>query len=114
VRAILANDRSKTVSEFTEAVTLAVKNLEKAEQAWQKSKDRLATVRGHNGQSGYSVSVNGVTVAVSACDSRTYQGTLIRGREMIHLGALKALGAELQTAEERVRDCRNALRALIA
>lgn len=102
------------MSEFTEAVTLAIKHLETAEQGWQKAKDRLATVRGHNGQSGYSVSVNGVTVAVSTYDSRTYQGTLIRGREMIHLGALKALGAELQTAEDRVRDCRAALRALIA
>ena len=102
------------MSKFTEAVTISIKNLETAEQAWQKAKDRLATVRGHGGQSGYSVSVNGVTVAVSTCDSRTYQGTLIRGREMIHLGALKALGAELQTAEDRVLDCRAALRALIA
>lgn len=50
-----------------------------------------------------SVTVNGVTVAVSTCDNRTYQGTLIRGREMIHLGALKALGAELQTAANHVR-----------
>lgn len=102
------------MSEFTETVTRAIKKLEAAEEAWKKANDRLAIVRGHNGQSGYSVSVNGVTVAVSTCDSRTYQGTLIRGREMIHLGALKALGAELKTAEDRVRDCRAELRALIA
>lgn len=99
----------KAMSKYTEAITEAVKALELAEKSHQTAAERLATVRGHAGQSGYSVTVNGVTVAVSTCDSRTYQGTLIRGREMIHLGALKALGAELQTAADRVRDCRTYL-----
>lgn len=101
------------MSEFTEAIKAAVMKLEAAESAHKQAADRLATVRGHNGQSGYSVTVNGVTVAVSTCDSRTYQGTLIRGREMIHLGALKALGAELQTAADRVRDCRADLASVV-
>ena len=101
------------MSKFTEAVTEAVKALESAEKSYQVASDRLATVRGHAGQSGYSVSVNGVTVAVSVCDSRTYQGTLIRGREMIHLGALKALGAELQIAADRVRISRANLASVV-
>lgn len=101
------------MSEFTEAVKLAVAKLEAAEQSCQKAKDRLSAVRAHNGQGGYSVTVNGVSVAVSTCDSKTYQGTLIRGREMIHLGALKALGAELQAAEDRVRECRKMLSELV-
>lgn len=101
------------MSKFTEAVTQAVKDLESAEKSHQIATERLATVRGHAGQSGYSVTVNGVTVAVSTCDSRTYQGTLIRGREMIHLGALKALGAELQYTADRVRDCRAYLSSVV-
>ncbi|WP_180698940.1 hypothetical protein [Pseudomonas crudilactis] len=101
------------MSKYTEAITAAVKALELAEKPHQIAAERLATVRGHAGQSGYSVSVNGVTVAVSTCDSRSYQGTLIRGREMIHLGALKALGAELQTATDRVRDCRAYLASIV-
>lgn len=103
------------MSKFTEAVTEAVKALELAEKTYQVATERLATVRGHAGQNGYSVTVNGVTVAVSACDSRNnYQGTLIRGREMIHLGALKALGAELQTAADRVKSSRAYLASIVA
>lgn len=91
------------MSKYTEAVMKAVEVLERAEAAHKVAVERLATVRGHAGQRGYAVTVNGVRVDVSECDSRTYQGTLIRGREMIHLGALKALGAELQTAADRVK-----------
>ncbi len=101
------------MNKYTEAITEAVKALESAEKSHQIASERLSTVRGHAGQQGYSVTVNGVTVAVSTCDSRTYQGTLIRGREMIHLGALKALGAELQTASDRVRDCQAHLAAIV-
>lgn len=102
------------MSKYTEAITEAVKALELAEKSHQIATERLATVRGHAGQSGYSVTVNGVTVAVSTCDSRNnYQGTLIRGREMIHLGALKALGAELQAAADRVRSCRAHLASIV-
>ncbi|CAE6906123.1 conserved protein of unknown function [Pseudomonas marincola] len=101
------------MSEYTESIKKAADALDLAEQAFALATNRLATVRCHNGQSGYSVTVNGVTVAVSQCDSRTYQGTLIRGREMIHLGALKALGAEVQTAADRVRDCRAYLASIV-
>lgn len=102
------------MSKFTDDVKSSANDLEQAEKSYEAAKIRLSTVRGHCGQSGYSVTVNGVTVAVSTCDSRTYQGTLIRGREMIHLGALKALGAELQFAADRVKKCREILLSLVS
>ncbi|MNJ18703.1 hypothetical protein D3C77_130100 [compost metagenome] len=101
------------MSKYTEAIMKSAQELEKAEAAHKAAVDRLAAVRNHCGQSGYSVTVNGVTVAVSTCDSRTYQGTLIRGREMIHLGALKALGAELDAAEKRVLEWRAYLASIV-
>jgi hypothetical protein len=91
------------MSKYTEAVMHAAQTLEKAEAAHKLAVERLATVRGHAGQRGYSVEINGIRVDVSTCDSRTYQGTLIRGREMIHLGALKALGAEVDHAAAIVK-----------
>ncbi|MCO7634095.1 hypothetical protein NJF54_19935 [Pseudomonas guariconensis] len=101
------------MSKYTEAIVQAAQGLEKAEAAHKVAAERLAAVRNHCGQRGYSVTVNGVTVAVSECDSRTYQGTLIRGREMIHLGALKALGAELDAAEKRVLEWRAYLASIV-
>ncbi|MDH1548657.1 MULTISPECIES: hypothetical protein [Pseudomonas] len=101
------------MSQYTDAVVSAAQALEKAEAAHKVAAERLAAVRNHCGQRGYSVTVNGVTVAVSECDSRTYQGKLIRGREMIHLGALKALGAELDAAEKRVQEWRAYLASIV-
>ncbi len=101
------------MGKYLDGVRMAADALEKAEAAYAIAKDRLATVRNHNGQGGYSVTVNGVTVAVSECDSRTYQGTLIRGREMIHLGALKALGAQLDVCANRVKAARANLLAAV-
>lgn len=100
------------MSKYTDEVKKAAEGLEKAEQHLSQARIRLATVRRHNGQSGYSVVVNGITVAVSQMDSRSYQGTLIRGREMIHLGALKALGAEVQAVEETVKKWADHLKAV--
>lgn len=101
------------MSKYLDGVRMAADSLERAEAAYAIAKDRLARVRDHNGQGGYSVTVNGVTVAVSQCDSRTYQGTLIRGREMIHLGALKALGSELDACLDRVKKARTDLLAAV-
>lgn len=101
------------MSKRIDQIKAAADTLDKSEQALAVAIDRLATVRGHGGQRGYSVSVNGVTVAVSVCDSRTYQGTLIRGREMIHLGALKALGAEVDKARASLKVARENLAAVL-
>jgi hypothetical protein len=101
------------MSTYTEAVRRAADTLEAAETNHRIRVEQLATVRNHNGQSGYAVTVNGIRVDVSICDSRTYQGTLIRGREMIHLGALKALGSEVDFYATQVKAARAALAALI-
>lgn len=71
-------------------LALAVDN---AKKKLDEAKYKLNVVHCHNGQQGYTVSVNGINVAVSVMDSRTYMGSLIRGREMIHLGAIKAVSA---------------------
>lgn len=91
------------MSIYTYNVVSAANDLEKAEAAHQACVNRLNQIRGHKGQSGYAITIDGVRVDVSVCDSRTYQGTLIRGREMIHLGALKVLGAEVDFAKLRVQ-----------
>lgn len=91
------------MSEYTDSIKQAAEGLDQAEKRLEAARAQLAQVRGHCGQRGYSVVINGVTVAVSACDSKSYQGTLIRGREMIHLGALKAMGAVVRKEEENVK-----------
>jgi hypothetical protein len=56
-----------------------------------KAKLDHSTVRGLCGQRGYDITIAGVRVAVADMDPHTYYAKMIRGREMIHLGALKAL-----------------------
>ena len=74
--------------------------VQKADDALQAALRDLNTVRALNGQQGYAVTVNGVRIDVAAMDRRTYEAKLLRGREMIHLGALKALGARVDAATE--------------
>lgn len=73
----------------------------KAEEAVRTAIHQLDTVRRLNGQHGYSITVNGIKVDVAVMD-RSYQGALIRGREMIHLGALKALDGMVDLAKARL------------
>lgn len=75
-----------------------------AEDALAKAQTDLNTVRSLNGQNGCSVTVNGVSIAVAANGGAYtgYAAKLVRGRDMIHLGAIKALQA-------LVDDCRNRL-----
>ena len=86
----------------TAAVDKASKALAEAYTALAKAESDYATVKCLNGQNGYSVTVNGVRVDVAVMDGRTYMGTMIRGREMIHLGALKALQSIIRSCKERV------------
>lgn len=88
---------------YTESIKAAATALEQCEERLSLAKKRASTARGHNGQQGYSVTINGVSVAVSHCDPKTYQGTLIRGREMIHLGVMKVLNEEVHMAEDAVK-----------
>src|SRR5688572_26803953 len=79
----------------TTKVKAAADALWRAQEALTKAKNDLKAVRGHCGQNGYAVTVNGIRVDVSAMDPYDYNGKLIRGREMIHLGAMKALQANI-------------------
>ncbi|WP_313250092.1 hypothetical protein [Stenotrophomonas acidaminiphila] len=95
----------------TKAVAKAVAALDAAYADLKKARKDYETVKGLNGQSGYCVTVNGVRVDVAVMDSRTYQAGLIRGREMIHLGALKALQGAIRYYEQRVAECEAELKA---
>lgn len=83
-------------------IVKATEGLNKAIAYQEKLEDDYATVKALNGQRGYSVSVNGVNVDVARMDQQTYMAAMIRGREMIHLGALKALSAMIGDAKESV------------
>lgn len=89
----------------TQAVTKAAAALEAAYADLQKARNDYAKVKAHNGQVGYKVTVNGISVDVSVMDQRTCMPAMIRGREMIHLGALKALSARITQYETYVAQC---------
>lgn len=97
------------MSVYTFAISQAISALDKAENAAQLAVDRYNQIRSFRGQEGYSITIGGISVSVAVTDSRTYQGKLIRGREMIHLGALKALEHEKDQAFEYVKECREHL-----
>lgn len=79
-------------------IAKACEDLDKAIAYQAKAENDYATVKALNGQNGYSVSVNGVRVDVAVMDQGTYMAAMIRGREMIHLGVLKALSAIITDA----------------
>jgi hypothetical protein len=83
----------------TQVVKSAADALERARSALAKANADYKAVKSLNGQVGYEVSVSGVRIDVAVMDSQTYIAKMIRGREMIHLGALKALQA-------RIDDCK--------
>ena len=68
----------------------ATDSLEAAQKAKKQADANVEAVRGLVGQTGYDITIGGVRLAVAEMD-RHYNPKLIRGREMIHLGALKAL-----------------------
>jgi hypothetical protein len=95
-----------------EAIQAAAANLEKSRAAHESSVSALGTVRGLGGQGGYAVTVNGIRIDVAVHGGREagYNAKMIRGREMIHLGALKALqsiidqhAADVKVNEARVK-----------
>lgn len=86
------------------------KELSKREQRLKGLTSELETIQNHIGQNGYAVEVNGVRVNVSEMDSRTYQSKMIRGREMIHLGALKAMQAMVDDAAQSLHEYRESIK----
>lgn len=66
-------------------------------------------VRALCGQDGYTVTIGGVKVQVAAMDRQTWSAKLVRGAEMIHLGALKVLQARVDHFRTMVRERQDAL-----
>ncbi|MDQ7996099.1 MAG: hypothetical protein AAGC76_09620 [Luteibacter sp.] len=96
-----------------DAIKAQADALQAARNRLKTAREKLAAVRAHNGQNGYSVTVNGVDIRVSNMDPHSYQGKLIRGREMIHLGAIKAIEAFVDHCEQKAREEAEKLRTLI-
>lgn len=88
----------------TEMVKLQADKLHKARNKLAEAQEHYDKVRTLNGQSGYSVTIGGVTLAVAEFDGLTYMASMNRGMEMIHLGAVKALAARIRALEFTVAD----------
>lgn len=69
-----------------------------------QAKTEYETVKSLCGQTGYGITIAGVRVEVAEMDARTYMAKMIRGREMIHLGALKALDARVDTLNRKLSE----------
>lgn len=87
------------MSALAKKIVKACEDLDKAIAYQAKSESDYNTVKALQGQHGYSVSVNGVRVDVAVMNQQTYMAEMIRGREMLHLGALKALSAIINDAK---------------
>lgn len=99
------NVDTKLVFNIATALDAAVKDLDTARKNYER-------IKALNGQSGYSVVVNDVRIYVAVTDHTTWNAMLIRGREMIHLGALKALAGEVRRCEEAVAVLEGRLRSV--
>lgn len=69
-----------------------------------KAKEEYEIVKSLCGQSGYRITIAGVRVEVAEMDRRTYMAKMIRGREMIHLGALKVLDARVDELNRKLSE----------
>jgi hypothetical protein len=90
------------------------KRLQKLEDTAALARHHLQTVRALNGQQGYNVSVNGVQITVADMDPRTYQAKLLRGRDMLHLGALKVLQSLVDDADAALHAYQAEIRAEVS
>ncbi|MNF72876.1 hypothetical protein D3C85_60280 [compost metagenome] len=88
-----------------EAIQNAAADLELARAAHERAILDLATVRNLCGQNGYAVTVNGISIPVAENGGRDsgWAAKMIRGREMIHLGALKALQGVIDARADKVK-----------
>ncbi len=86
----------------TEMVKAQADVLFKTRNALAEAQQHYDKIRTLNGQVGYGISIGGVSLTVAEMDSRTYMAAMVRGMEMIHLGATKALAARVRALEFRV------------
>lgn len=85
-------------------------HLAKAQENFQIAKGNYLSIKGFLGQHGYSISVANISIPIAKMDRSDYSAKLIRGREMMHLGALKALESIMDYAEEQVKIAEQKLR----
>lgn len=97
----------------TQDVQKATRALEDAYSGLRTAKSNLEKVCALNHQTGYNITISGVTIAVAEMDQQTYQAKLIRGCEMMHLGALKALQAKVDQWADYVTKCEANLQAQV-
>lgn len=98
-----------------EAIQKVAADLELARIAHDRAIQDLAAVRLLCGQSGYAVTVNGIRIDVAENGGRNagWSAKMIRGREMIHLGALKALQSLIDQRAHAVKLLEVSLKALV-
>lgn len=97
--------KTKTIREHCDALDAAEKSLADA-IAFRRALD----CNGH--QETISVSVGGRRIELSTLGRETgYASTLIRGREMIHLGAIKIANANVDSCRRAVAIANQALSA---
>lgn len=99
-----------------EAIQKVVADLDLARVAHAKAMSDLEGVRSLCGQQGYSVFVNGIRIDVAENGGRDagWAAKMIRGREMIHLGALKALQSIIDQRAHALKLLETQLKELIA
>lgn len=90
--------------------------VKRAEEELIKAQADLDKVRSLDGQGGYAVTVNGVRIDVAVNGGRDngYAAKLVRGREMIHLGALKAMAALVDDCRKRLAEAQQELSRVVA
>lgn len=85
-------------------INQATASLEAARAGFKQATQAYASVKALRGQDGYSITIGGVTIDVAVNGGREsgWSAKLIRGRDMIHLGALKALDSEIDVWRARI------------
>lgn len=82
-----------------------------ADAALKTAINRYQQVKALNGQQGYSINIGGLTVQVAEMGPH-YGPQMIRGCEMIHLGALKVLDGDIDRCRKNLNGLRLELAAL--
>lgn len=88
-----------------EKIQKAKDSLDAAHAALWLAESQLSNTRALFGQDGYSVSIGNTRIVVAENGGREsgYAARLIRGREIIHLGCMKALDAIVDQHKESVK-----------
>jgi hypothetical protein len=105
------------MSTFTDNVEKAALAIRSAEAGLLEAQSNYNLIRQLCGQRGYTITIatdsSTIRVPTAICDSHTWQGTLVRGRELIHLCVLKALDSIIDTRKTALAAARATLKELV-